>query len=421
MVVVRLVRGSTNLGTLWRTGRNGAGAFASPFVQALASFLLQVVAVRDLGASGFGIYALLYNVLVIVAALCSGLVGDSLTVLDRADAAIRHGLVIVTISAFALTLVSATLGTYAFTDLGFTTASVFAFSTVGFVGALLLKRLLSANLMFWRVVVVDTLIFVATVILIIAWKRVGNGPLQLNSLLAVLFISQFVGVIAAVFLMPTEERKAPIRPGARTLYVLRFGFWRALQQVIRPAALMGFRSLVVLAVGTARFGELEAARTFSSATMLIVNGAASFTLASFSAQQHKPLRDLVRRADISMVLLLGGLLPIGVAALVALPVAGPVITGGDFDLHFVAVTGWIFYSGVAAMIVPHSSLASVKGHHVLVTVTRIVDLLVSLGVLAFALWVLKLDVDYSPFAMSVGAVLIVILTRQVLVRDYEAA
>src|SRR3954462_5201774 len=69
-----------------------AGAVGAQLSQALASFALQVLAARLLGASGLGTFALLYGAIVIGTALCTGLVGDSLTVLDRSPPRIRAGL-----------------------------------------------------------------------------------------------------------------------------------------------------------------------------------------------------------------------------------------------------------------------------------------------------------------------------------------
>ncbi len=74
------------------TSARVAGAVGAQLSQALASFVLQVLAARLLGASGLGTFALLYGGIIIGTALCTGLVGDSLTVLDRNDPHIRAGL-----------------------------------------------------------------------------------------------------------------------------------------------------------------------------------------------------------------------------------------------------------------------------------------------------------------------------------------
>ena len=59
---------------------------------ALAGLVLQVAAARLLGAGGLAVFSLVYGALVLVTAVCSGMVGDSLTVLDRHDRGVRAGL-----------------------------------------------------------------------------------------------------------------------------------------------------------------------------------------------------------------------------------------------------------------------------------------------------------------------------------------
>ena len=73
-------------------GRRATAAVLGQGTQALAGLALQVAAARLLGAGGLAVFALGYGALVLGTAVCSGLVGDSLTVLDRADRGTRAGL-----------------------------------------------------------------------------------------------------------------------------------------------------------------------------------------------------------------------------------------------------------------------------------------------------------------------------------------
>uniref|UniRef100_UPI0028D7E335 hypothetical protein n=1 Tax=uncultured Frigoribacterium sp. TaxID=335377 RepID=UPI0028D7E335 len=68
------------------------GAVGGQGTQALLGLAGQIVAVRLLAPSDWGVYAVLYGVVVVFAALASGFVGDSLTVLDRGSADVRRGL-----------------------------------------------------------------------------------------------------------------------------------------------------------------------------------------------------------------------------------------------------------------------------------------------------------------------------------------
>ena len=73
-------------------GRRATAAVLGQGTQALAGLALQVAAARLLGAGGLAVFALAYGALVLGTAVCSGLVGDSLTVLDRTDRGTRAGL-----------------------------------------------------------------------------------------------------------------------------------------------------------------------------------------------------------------------------------------------------------------------------------------------------------------------------------------
>ena len=53
---------------------------------------MQVLALRLMGVEGLAKYALLFGIVVIATAVVTGLVGDSLTVLDRSDPSVRAGL-----------------------------------------------------------------------------------------------------------------------------------------------------------------------------------------------------------------------------------------------------------------------------------------------------------------------------------------
>ncbi|HJX42977.1 MAG TPA: hypothetical protein VJ352_04820, partial [Geodermatophilus sp.] len=68
------------------------GALAGQVTQAVAGLALQVTAARELGAGGLAVFSLAYGAIVLVTAVCSGLVGDSLTVLDRTRPGVRAGL-----------------------------------------------------------------------------------------------------------------------------------------------------------------------------------------------------------------------------------------------------------------------------------------------------------------------------------------
>lgn len=68
-----------------RLARPGAVAILAQVWQAAGSFALQVIAAHLLGAPGLALVSLCLGVIVLATAVSSGVVGDSLTVLDRRD------------------------------------------------------------------------------------------------------------------------------------------------------------------------------------------------------------------------------------------------------------------------------------------------------------------------------------------------
>src|SRR3954462_6478875 len=78
------------LGGLLR--RRATGAVVGQVTQAAAGLVLSVPAARYLGAAGLATFSLIYGAIVLVTAVSSGMVGDSLTVLDRHEPRVRAGL-----------------------------------------------------------------------------------------------------------------------------------------------------------------------------------------------------------------------------------------------------------------------------------------------------------------------------------------
>ena len=77
---------------LAQKSRSATGAVGAQLMQALASLVLSIAAARALGADGLGVYGLISGGLVLTCAIATGLIGDSLTVLDRKGPHVRAGL-----------------------------------------------------------------------------------------------------------------------------------------------------------------------------------------------------------------------------------------------------------------------------------------------------------------------------------------
>jgi len=400
----------------WDRVRGAAGALAGQVTLAAGSLVLQVVAARGLGSEGLGHFALMFGYVVMATAVSTGLVGDSLTVLDRRHPAIRSGL----LTCAALTIGVAVAGAFllALPSQGPAVASVLAVATAAFMVADLLRRTLMACLRFWSLVLADGLGLLAAVTLL-AVAQVTAG-LELGHVVAALAVAQATAGAVAWRCLPREERR-PARVGSAGITaVVRFGGWRALQQFVRPTTLNAVRWLVLVTTGVAAVGELEAARVFVAPAMLLVQGLASYLFASYAAAQTDPVRELLRRADHGAAAMLTGCALLAGTAALAAPELGPLLTGDRFTLPTVAVLGWGVYAASCAAVLPYGSLAAVLGAPAQVFLLRLLDAAVALLVTALALALWGMPFAWVPWLLSGGSFLGGYLCRRLLLAPRSA-
>jgi len=376
------------------------GALTGQVSLALGSLMLQVVAARALGAEGLGQFALLFGYVVMATAVSTGLVGDSLTVLDRHSPAVRSALVTAAVATIAI---AATTAFVLAAHLGWVTAALFALATAAFMAADLLRRTLMACQRFWSLVAVDGLALVAAAATLLVASR--SGPLSLAHVVAALAVGQLTACVVATRCLPVEERRLARLGVAALPSVLRFGGWRALQQFVRPTMLNAARWLVLLAAGHAAVGELEAARVFVAPAMLLVQGVASYLFASYAADRDQPVPVLLRRADRAAVTMLAGCSLMAVAAALSAPLLGPILTGGRFDLAVLAVLGWGAYAASCAAVLPYGSLAAVRGAPARVLALRVVDSAVAVLATAVAVLMMGMPFTWVPWVLSAGSFL----------------
>ena len=384
------------------------GAVGGQVTLAAGSFVLQLLVARSLGATGLGVFAMLFGCIVIATAVTSGLVGDSLTVLDRHDPRIRSALAWMGVGSIGLAACVALAGG-SIGGLDPWTAVAFAAATAAFMGADLMRRLLMACRRFWRLVVVDSLAIVATLAVLAA---ASAGDLRLGHFLAALCVGQSVACVVAWSSLPQRERTLPQLAWGDPRAVAAFGCWRAAQQFVRPTTLNAARWLVLVVAGQAAVGQLEAARLFVAPALLLVSGVGSFLFSSYANEQDERLEVLLARADRGAGVLLAGTLGMAVLAVGAAPVFGHLVTDGDFDLASVAVLGWGVYAASCAVVLPYGSLAAVRGHQARVLGLRLVDSLVGIIAVAVALWWWSAPPGAAPWLLSIGSVVAGVLVRQ---------
>jgi O-antigen/teichoic acid export membrane protein len=399
-----------NASRLLGRGRGASGAVGAQFAQALTSLVLSIAAARSLGADGLGVYGLISGGLVLATAIATGLVGDSLTVLERGVANVRAGLQTVGLGCAVLAGVVGFGVSWAAGLLDWQSAAMFGLGAAAFIAEEFLRRLLMASLKFWSVMVVDLSALAATVIALVVSASLTS--LGMFEILLALLASQVVGIATAICLLPSAERTIARRLGGDVASVVRFGGWRAAQQAVRPAMLTTMRVLVAVVAGTFVYGQLEAARVYTAPTLLIVNGIGGFLFATYAAKRHEPLRALVRHADVGAISMFGAVLVAGCVAAALLPWAADVVTGGEFSISVTAAVGWVVYSATAGFLMPYGSLAAVTGMHVRVFTLRLAESAVSLAAVVVVLYPLGASPSWVPAAMAAGPCLLAVIIRQ---------
>jgi O-antigen/teichoic acid export membrane protein len=371
-----------------------------------------VTAARLLGTGGLAVFALGYGVLVLGTAVCSGLVGDSLTVLDRGDRGTRAGLHVWTalvatavgLAGAAAALVSGLVPVWAGLLLGPACAAFVVEDT--------LRRLLMATGRYRALPLVD-LISLAGALAALGVAGLTGG-VTLASFVVALLVGQASAAAVAWWQVPAAERpRGPWRrPDLRA--VAAFGAWRAAAQTVRPGSLTLLRVLVVAAAGAAAYGPLEAARVYTAPTLTLVAGIGSFLLPHFVGLRARPMAESLRVADRAAAGLAAGVGAVGVAGLLVLPWLGPALTGGSYAVPPAAVAGWTVYAVAGAVLLPYSSLASVHGGQRRVLALRAVEF-AALGAVAALVLLAPAAMAWTPLALALGPVLAAFAVRRLVV------
>lgn len=388
--------------------RRAAGAVVGQGTQALAGMVVQVAAARELGASDLAAFALVYGAMVMATAVCSGLVGDSLTVLDRHRPGIRAGLHVWTalISTGAAAagviaaLVSGMVPVWAGLLLGAGCAMFIVEDT--------LRRMLMATGRFWSLPAVDSasLVLALGTLVVVALRQ----ELTLSAFIVALLVGQSGAALVAWFcLAPGERPRGPWRRPAMGA-VAAFGAWQAAAQTIRPASLTLLRIIVVAVLGAAAYGPLEAARVYTAPTLVLVAGLGSFLLPHFVGLRDQPAATTLRVADRAALACALGVGAIAGAALVLQPWLGPLLTGGHYAMPALAVAGWAVYAVAGAAYLPYAGLALVHGAQRRVLALRALEFASLVVVLLLVL--LHVGAAWAPLALALGPGLAAVVVRQ---------
>ena len=386
-------------------------AALAQLAQAGGSFALQVVAAHALGASGLGTISLCLGTTILTTAVTSGLVGDSLTVLDRHDprvrAALQVWLVVVTLagSVGAAAVLRAT-GVLTGAE-----AALFALATAAFQVEEVLRRVLMAVRRFWTLLVVDGVAVGVTLLSLLLVDEIRVG-----SFLLAVAVGQTAGVVVALLVLPaTERRLVPLR-GAAVREVIAFGGWRGAQVALTPTALTVSRFVLLGAAGAVALGEVEAARVLGAPALLVVQGIGSYLLSTYARDRALPLAAVRTRAVRASVAMAATAVLLGVVVTVLVPVLAPLAVGRSIDVDVVTVAGWAVFAAATATMQPFASLAVTRGRQREVFALRCLDVAVGTGLLALALGPLGAAASVTPFVLAVGPAVGGLLVRAVVLR-----
>jgi O-antigen/teichoic acid export membrane protein len=324
-----------------------------------------VAVARFLGASALGTYAVLFSTLLLVVALQTSWVGDSLTVLDRRVPSVRSGL---ECWQLIFTLGGAVIGA-AFaagaTKLG--ASGVFAFSVL--VAAWQLeeygRRLFMARLEFSRLAANDGTYLVAVLLPLMALRVWGN--VTLTGVLWSMAFAAAVAFLAGVLVLPPDERlHLAVADRSQLASVASFGFWRSAQAGMGAASGLTVRVLVAGLGSAAVLGNIEAARLLVAPLFVLLAASSNLLLPLFVELRGSDGSDTAA-AMRAATLLLGALSLLYGAIVVAFPrILLPIVAGTRFAVDRVAIGGWVLLALVLAVVAPCITVALANGGSALV-------------------------------------------------------
>ncbi|MEW2357296.1 hypothetical protein [Spirillospora sp. NPDC029432] len=380
---------------------SAGGAVTVQFVTAGGSLVVQALAARGLGAHGYGSYALLVAVLVMITAVQTSWVGDTLTVFDRFDPRVRGALLQSVAGTVAL---GAAVGAAVAVAMGL--AGPGGIALFAFLVALWLlnetgRRVFTARMEFWRLALNDTCYLLVTFATLGAAFAAGT-PASVELLLAAMCLGCASSIVLAVLRLPAEEfAPAPLR-GTAFREIAAFAWWRSVQAAIRPSALLAARIMIVAFASTAALAGVEAARLLLAPALTFVNGAGWFLLGDFAKAERegRPMR--ARQAVRACGLMAGIALVMSVFGIALAGWLGPVVTGGSFAVDGKALVGWGIYAVCFACTLPLASLATARKRSRTVFAIRGAEALTGLAVLAVLLVVDPGNAALAPYCLGIG-------------------
>ncbi|TDD63638.1 hypothetical protein [Actinomadura rubrisoli] len=380
---------------------SAGGAVTVQFVTAGGSLVVQALCARTVGPSGYGAYALFVSVLIMITAVQTSWVGDSLTVFDRFDPRIRGALLLsvgITVGggAAAGAAVSAVMGLAGAAGIGLF-ALLVALWLLNETG----RRIFTARMEFWRLALNDTSYLVVTLGTLGGVLALGADA-TVELMLAAMCAGCLVSIVLARLRLPAPEyAPAPLR-GTAFREIAGFAAWRSVQAGLRPGALLLARVMIAAFASTAALAGIEAARLLLAPALTFVNGAGGFLLGDF-AQAERSGRPMPARRAVRVCVVLSAIaLVMSLSGILLVDWLGPLVTGGSFKVDRVALVGWGVYAVCFACTLPLASLATARKMSRSVFTVRGVESAVGLLVLLGLLVADPGHASIAPYCLGAG-------------------
>jgi O-antigen/teichoic acid export membrane protein len=397
--------------------RGGATpAILTQFITAASSLILQVFVARWLGASALGSFAIFLSILITINALQSGWLGDSLTVLQRFDPAIRGALFasqgVIAVLAFVVGA-----GLSYLLDVGsVTTCLICGAATTLWCVEETGRRMMMARLEFWQLVVNDSAYGGAAIGFAVLVAVAGD--LTLAWVIVAMAAGSTLAIIVALVQLPSVEWKRGhverASAGIRTLS--SFATWRAGQAGLRPLGLLILRVTVVIFTTRALLGQMEAARLLMAPAITLVAGGGLFLLPVYARNER--LGGTARNANPpgpAALLLAIATIAYGLVALVFVGPLTELLTSGEVQPSRLAVFAWIVWTVGYGSGLPFGNKAVARQMSRQVFFIRVIDTIV--GVVLVILVVDFLDHELAPLGAGVGMMVGTYLLARLLRRN----
>ena len=375
-------------------------AIASQAIVAGSSLLLQLIALRQLGAEGLGRFALLFGILVTVNSVQSGWLGDSLTVLDRFDPGIRRALVRSQFVIIGVVFTVTTLLALPVGGVGSSTALLFGIASTAWVIEETMRRLLIARREFNKLVVNDAA-FAAGSFGLIGFVAISGGRFELETLVLALLAGAVLAIAVGAIQLPSSELSRGLLGSSRMRDVASFAVWRAAQVGLRPGSQALVRTIIVGFASYEALGQLESARLLIAPALTVINGAGVYLLPTYSAQA-KAARRFSPAVPLAMATV--GLIAAayGTAAILLRQPLTDLLTDGSATITVTALLAWTAYSIGFGAGVPAGNAVVARGRSRIAFTTRIID--ASVGIVAAGVLAATGNVDAAPFGLALGTV-----------------